>query len=219
MDDLRSHGLEDGLGFLDCQGIAADKRLQRSKLRTLLHAANRRVDQVDSSRSELLMHLLHRRGVDSAHADHDIAGCASSIKPPAPTVTSSDCAVVSTIETTLRARGDIGGAGRDLCTKCGNALIFLAIDIIRHERVPGLQNVRGHRAAHHSEADKSDGIFSGVAAQGTLPHGASSGPYCRGAASSPRFGLPLHPNRGFRRRLLAPKCMHLLAAFMNNLAP
>src|SRR6516164_2530779 len=74
MDDLRSHGLEDGLGFLDCQGIAADKRLQRSKLRTLLHAANRRVDQVDSSRSELLMHLLHRRGVDSAHADHDIAG-------------------------------------------------------------------------------------------------------------------------------------------------
>src|SRR6516164_3471533 len=112
MDDLRSHGLEDGLGFLDCQGIAADKRLQRSKLRTLLHAANRRVGQVDSSRSELLMHLLHRRGVDSAHADHDIAGCASSIKPPAPTVTSSDCAVVSTIETTLCAR-EATSAGPD----------------------------------------------------------------------------------------------------------
>jgi len=220
MDDLRSHGLEDGLGFLDCQGIAADKRLQRSKLRTLLHAANRRVDQVDSSRSELLMHLLHRRGVDSAHADHDIAGLRLVDK-----AASADDDLfrlrggVDHRDDPLRARGDIGGAGRDLCTKCGNALIFLAIDIIRHERVPGLQNVRGHRAAHHSEADKSDGIFSGVAAQGTLPHGASSGPYCRGAASSPRFGLPLHPNRGFRRRLLAPKCMHLLAAFMNNLAP
>ena len=170
MDDLRSHGLEDGLGFLDCQGIAADKRLQRSKLRTLLHAANRRVDQVDSSRSELLMHLLHRRGVDSAHADHDIAGLRLVDKAAsADNDFFSLRGGVDHRDDPLCARGDIGRAGRELCTERGDALAFLAIDVVGHERVPGLQNVRGNRAPHHSEADKSDGVFSGVTAQDTLP--------------------------------------------------
>jgi hypothetical protein len=70
---------------------------------------------------------------------------------------------VSTIETIpLRARGDVGRAGCELRTE--RALVFLAVDVVSHKRVRGLQNVRGHRAAHHSEADKSDGLFSGLAA-------------------------------------------------------
>ena len=108
VDDLRSHGLENGLRSLD-KAASADKDF-----------------------------FSLRGGVD--HRDDPLC-----------------------------ARGDIGRAGRELCTERGDALAFLAIDVVGHERVPGLQNVRGNRAPHHSEADKSDGVFSGVTAQDTLP--------------------------------------------------
>src|SRR5215469_13025870 len=120
-------------------------------------------------RAASFVHLLHCRGVDGAHADHDIAGLRSLDKAAgADNDLFSLRGGVDHRDDPLRARRDIGRTRPDLCTERGNSRVFLVIDVVSHQRVPGLQNVRGHRAPHHSEANKSDGFFSGVPAQGTL---------------------------------------------------
>jgi len=89
--------------------------------------------------------------------------------PPSITVTSSACAVVSTMVITMRAC--VATSAGPLAVpapsppKCA---VFPLVDVVDDERMPGLQDVGRHTTAHHPEADEANRVISPRTCHGLL---------------------------------------------------
>ena len=161
---------EDRPGSLKGRSVAADVGLQRALLGALLHAGDRRVDDVDLLLGELLVHPPDCDRIDGAHADDHVAGLSGLDESAG----ADDHFLglrgrVDHRYDPARAPRDIGRAGAGLRAEADEPLELLLVDVVDDQRMALLQNVLGHRATHHPETDESDGLLSRLVAHEGSP--------------------------------------------------